>query len=239
MRFAAADPPLADLLCGLVRRQARSVLLDPYANAFNFNGSGRGHQTDARQPPMPPGVYEGKYELDSLAAFLKLSRHYFNATKDADCLLNMPDANANAAAAPERSAVGESGGAAGEALQFNDVNDDDDGAPSPPPPPGSGLWVDAVAQALGVVEAQTQGTASATARGWWYAFQRTTPTASDTLAMRGRGPAAAGGTGLSQSAFRPSDDAQSLPFLVPANAMALVELVQVATCDLCARIHRL
>jgi hypothetical protein len=230
LRFAAADAPLADLLCGLVRRQARSVLLDAYANAFNYNHSGNGHQGDERQPPMSPGVYEGKYELDSLAAFLKLSRHYFNATKDADCLLNMPDPNdvaAGAAAAMENSAVGASRGAAGGALVNSNNINNDDGAPAPSPPLGSGVWLDAVARTLDVLEQQTLGTAALTESGWWYAFQRTTETASDTLAMGGRGPVAAGGSGLSQSWFRPSDDAQALPFLVPANAMALVELVQV------------
>ena len=85
LRFAAADPPLADMLCGLVRRQARSVLVDAYANAFNFNASGAGHQDDVRTPPMTAAVFEGKYELDSLAAFLKLGASYWNATGDLSC----------------------------------------------------------------------------------------------------------------------------------------------------------
>ena len=38
--YARDDSDLAALLCGVVRRQARSVLLDPYANAFNPNASG-------------------------------------------------------------------------------------------------------------------------------------------------------------------------------------------------------
>lgn len=36
-------------------------------------------------------------------------------------------------------------------------------------------------------------------------------------------------TGMSKSAFRPSDDATTFPFLVPANAMAVVELREVAS----------
>lgn len=59
MRFAAQDQSLADLICGLVRRQARSVLIDAFANSFNFNASGDGHQHDTRNPPMTPDVFEG------------------------------------------------------------------------------------------------------------------------------------------------------------------------------------
>jgi meiotically up-regulated gene 157 (Mug157) protein len=39
MRFAKDDPDLSRLLCGVVRRQAYSVTLNPYANAFNYNNS--------------------------------------------------------------------------------------------------------------------------------------------------------------------------------------------------------
>jgi len=243
MRFVAEDPPLGDLLCGLVRRQARSVLLDAYANAFNFNNSGAGHQDDVRQPPMSSGVYEGKYELDSLAAFLKLSRQYFNTSQDADCLLNVFDTSAptantkpnfrsvevpnNTAENTLDSSSSSISSSSRKRTRSTSSNDDDDGAPSLSPSLGCGIWVDAVARTLDVIEEQTLGTASLTDKGWWYTFQRTTQVASDTLSMNGRGPVAANGTGLSQSWFRPSDDAQALPFHVPSNAMALVELVEV------------
>jgi len=85
--FAATDPTLAAMLHGVVMRQARSVLIDPYANAFNQAANGNGHQDDPRTPPMTKAVFEGKYELDSLAAVLKSSWSYFNATSDASLLL--------------------------------------------------------------------------------------------------------------------------------------------------------
>uniref|UniRef100_A0A0G4IAQ6 Glycoside hydrolase family 125 protein n=1 Tax=Chromera velia CCMP2878 TaxID=1169474 RepID=A0A0G4IAQ6_9ALVE len=67
------DPPLLDLFSGLLKRHLRSVLTDPYANAFNRGPTGEGHQTDTRTPPMRPEVFEGKFELDSLASVLRLS----------------------------------------------------------------------------------------------------------------------------------------------------------------------
>ena len=86
MAFAAQDPALAAMLHGVVMRQARSVLIDPYANAFNQVANGNGHQDDPRKPPMTKPVYEGKYELDSLAAVLKSSWNYFNNTGDMSLL---------------------------------------------------------------------------------------------------------------------------------------------------------
>ena len=61
---------------------------DPYANSFNFNDSGAGHQDDVRKPNMTKHVFEGKYELDSLMAAIKLSYNYWNSTKDATCFLS-------------------------------------------------------------------------------------------------------------------------------------------------------
>lgn len=77
------DPALVGLMRGTVLRQLRSVLLDGFANAFNYEANGAGHQDDVRYPPMTPGVFEGKYELDSLAAVLKLSYRYWLLNHDA------------------------------------------------------------------------------------------------------------------------------------------------------------
>ena len=189
--YAADDAPLRAMLCGLVRRQARSVLHDSYANAFNraWWGPAGPHQADARAPPMTRAVFEGKYELDSLAAFLKLSRGYYEATGDAECLSRAPAAAADAL-------------------------------------PVGWTWRDAVARALETIAAQRASTADDMTRpgGAPYAFARATSVATDTREEDGHGRPAAAGTGLVKSAFRPSDDATTLPFLVPANAMAVVEL---------------
>lgn len=72
------DDGLEELIQGLIMRQAKSILIDSFANSFNFNSSSsQGHQSDVRKPPMQPSVFEGKYEIDSLGAFLKLSYWYY------------------------------------------------------------------------------------------------------------------------------------------------------------------
>lgn len=71
------DPGLRAMVEGVVRRQARSILLDPYANAFYREpilGQWQGDFTEMR-----PGVHERKWELDSLVYFFRLSHGYWTA----------------------------------------------------------------------------------------------------------------------------------------------------------------
>lgn len=80
--LAQQDAALASLLVGLVGRQARSVLLDPFANAFQLDaihGDGP-HMDDSTSrpsfagttiPAMTASIFERKYETDSLANFLR------------------------------------------------------------------------------------------------------------------------------------------------------------------------
>ena len=84
--LAANDTQLTDLICGLIKRQSRDITHDPYANSFNFDNTGGPHQDDNRRPAMTPLVFEGKYELDSLAAALKLAYYYYRDTQDMTCL---------------------------------------------------------------------------------------------------------------------------------------------------------
>jgi meiotically up-regulated gene 157 (Mug157) protein len=80
--YAAKDARLAAMIAGVVARHAKSVLHDPYANAFNQAREGGEHQGDLRVPPMTREVFEGKYELDSLMNVLHLARAFLRATND-------------------------------------------------------------------------------------------------------------------------------------------------------------
>jgi meiotically up-regulated gene 157 (Mug157) protein len=74
------DKDLQNLIKGLIHRQAYSVLLDPYANAFN---KGLEIGTPSDKPLNKPGVWERKWEVDSLCYVLRLSYQYWQATGDA------------------------------------------------------------------------------------------------------------------------------------------------------------
>lgn len=81
LRFCQGDPLLRQLVRGLVLRQARCILADPYANAFSPDPNGRFALIldDAEQRP---GVWERKWEVDSLCWALRLLRCYAQATGD-------------------------------------------------------------------------------------------------------------------------------------------------------------
>jgi uncharacterized protein len=81
--LAKRDEPLRSLIEGVIRRQVRHILIDPYANAF---------MADLNAPPlewsrtdkteMKPGVGERKYELDSLCYPIRLAHGYWKQTGD-------------------------------------------------------------------------------------------------------------------------------------------------------------
>lgn len=71
LRFIKKDKELKDMFVGLINRQVSCVISDPYANAFK-----------REQDDDNVEVFERKYELDSLAAFFRLSSGYYKETKD-------------------------------------------------------------------------------------------------------------------------------------------------------------
>jgi meiotically up-regulated gene 157 (Mug157) protein len=122
-------------------------------------------------------VFECKYELDSLAAFLSLGNTFFNHTKSQEFL--------------------------------------------------TPRWYKALDTLLDVLDEQSQSTfdpVSGRFQKNTYTFSRRTDQGTETLPLSGVGNPLNYGTGLIRSAFRPSDDATILGFLIPANAMMAVEL---------------
>jgi len=74
------DKPLRRMIRGVLRRQFKSILIDPYANAFNPDASGRGHPDAPTE--MKPEIWERKYEIDSLCYPLRLAYGYWQVTDD-------------------------------------------------------------------------------------------------------------------------------------------------------------
>ena len=81
--LTSKDFALRELLEGVIRRQTRCILIDPYANAF---------MADLNAPPlewgakdnteMKQGVGERKYEIDSLCYPIRLAHGYWKQTGD-------------------------------------------------------------------------------------------------------------------------------------------------------------
>lgn len=75
------DPKLKQLVAGLINRQAKCVLLDPYANAFYKDFSRVSEWNDDKPTPIP-GVHERKWEVDSLCYVVRLAARYYELTGD-------------------------------------------------------------------------------------------------------------------------------------------------------------
>ncbi|KAK2590375.1 hypothetical protein QQS21_011951, partial [Conoideocrella luteorostrata] len=87
---------IASLYRGTINLQGRYIAKFPYCNAFqpppdsklppnNHKRSLLAKRGDTVDPPYDPNaVWECKYELDSISAFLQLSWDYYDVTKDAE-----------------------------------------------------------------------------------------------------------------------------------------------------------
>lgn len=170
VQLANSDAELRALIEGVIRRQFKCILLDPYANAFNDGPTGGEWQSDYTD--MIPEVHERKWEIDSLCYPIRLAYEYWKVTGDTSIFDNE--------------------------------------------------WLQAIMTILDTFTDQQlkEGLGK-------YHFQRKTPVGTDTRINKGYG-APAKPVGLIASAFRPSDDATTLSFLVPSNFFAVTSLRKAA-----------
>ncbi len=82
--LATEDDELKRLLAGVINRQTRCILIDPYANAFNVGPTHGGWESDLTE--MKPELHERKYEIDSLCYPVRLAHGYWKVTGDASVL---------------------------------------------------------------------------------------------------------------------------------------------------------
>jgi meiotically up-regulated gene 157 (Mug157) protein len=75
------DEPLKKLIAGVVNRQTRCILKDPYANAF-YKDESKVSEWKSDRTQMKPGVHERKWEVDSLCYPIRLAHGYWKACGD-------------------------------------------------------------------------------------------------------------------------------------------------------------
>ncbi|MBK7096267.1 MAG: glycoside hydrolase family 125 protein [Saprospiraceae bacterium] len=75
------DKKLQELIKGVIRRQVRCIILDPYANAF-YKDLSRESYWNKDLIDMKPGIHERKWEIDSLCYPVRLAYGYWKQTHD-------------------------------------------------------------------------------------------------------------------------------------------------------------
>ncbi|ASZ10680.1 glycoside hydrolase family 125 protein [Chitinophaga pendula] len=74
------DNALQQLIAGVINRQVKCILIDPYANAFNDGPTGSEWEKDLTD--MKPELHERKWEIDSLCYPIRLAYHYWKISGD-------------------------------------------------------------------------------------------------------------------------------------------------------------
>jgi uncharacterized protein len=77
------DKKLKELVAGVINKQTKCILIDPYANAFNDGPTGSEWAKDITE--MKPELHERKWEVDSLCYPIRLAHKYWKTTNDISC----------------------------------------------------------------------------------------------------------------------------------------------------------
>lgn len=80
VQLANTDKALREMISGVINRQFKCIIIDPYANAFNDGPTGGEWMSDLTD--MDPNVHERKWEIDSLCYPIRLAYEYWKVTGD-------------------------------------------------------------------------------------------------------------------------------------------------------------
>lgn len=80
LNFINDDKNLKNLIAGVINRQTKCILIDPYANAFNDGPGDSQWKNDITE--MKPELHERKWEIDSLCYPIRLAYGYWKMTND-------------------------------------------------------------------------------------------------------------------------------------------------------------
>ena len=75
------DKQLQQLVTGVINRQVKCILKDPYANAF-YKDENKVSEWKSDLTTMQPGTHERKWEIDSLCYPIRLAYNYWKLTGD-------------------------------------------------------------------------------------------------------------------------------------------------------------
>ncbi|MBR8535013.1 glycoside hydrolase family 125 protein [Carboxylicivirga sediminis] len=81
MPLIKKDKDLREVIKGLVKRQTKCIILDPYANAF-YKDVTKVSKWQSDRTQMLPGIHERKWEIDSLCYAVRLANEYYSITGD-------------------------------------------------------------------------------------------------------------------------------------------------------------
>ncbi len=82
MPYMKDDSKLQQVIAGVINRQVESVLIDPYANAYNLSDSEPDPGWQSDNTTMKLELHERKWEVDGLCYVIRLSYNFWKLTGD-------------------------------------------------------------------------------------------------------------------------------------------------------------